>query len=238
MLSGPRGARRASSARPRTSAASGRPTPRATASTSSPTGPTPTGPEPRDRHGIAVTYQAVAAGPRHATARARSPTLSSPTSRTTWASTRRGAQAREAFGPRRFSLLLSRHAVPLRQRGDPVGRLRRRRRLRADYAYGYPQALVDGVCRPITFRTYDGDMEWVSDGKRRRADVRRRAAAAEAARRLRTALDADGDWIGHVLRDADARAREVRAGRHPDAGRLVVATDKEHAERDRDGSPA
>ncbi len=31
------------------------------------------------------------------------------------------------------------------------------------------QALIDGVCRPITFQPYDGDMEWTSDGRRRRA---------------------------------------------------------------------
>ena len=40
----------------------------------------------------------------------------------------------------------------------------------ADYDYGYTQALVDNVCRPVTFHTYGGDMEWVSDGKVRRAD--------------------------------------------------------------------
>ena len=95
---------------------------------------------------------------------------------------------------------------------------------RADYGYGYTQALVDGVCRPVTFHTYDGDMEWVSDGRRRRADFDVVLPAAEAARRLRTALDPDGDWIAHVLRDADARAASSCApATHPDAGGLVVA---------------
>src|SRR5262249_54334728 len=121
----------------------------------------------------------------------------------------------------------------------------------ADYAYGYTDALLDGVCRPVTFHTYDGDMEWVSDGRRRHADFsvglptaeaarrpRRRPARssagrppAEAARRLRAALDPDGDWIAHVLRDADQRLTDLRAGPHPDAGGLVVAIDMEHAER-------
>ena len=59
----------------------------------------------------------------------------------------------------------------------------------------------------------------------------RRAARAESARRLRTALDPEGDWIGQVLRDADARLADVRAGGHRDAGGLVIAADKEHAER-------
>jgi superfamily II DNA or RNA helicase len=44
-------------------------------------------------------------------------------------------------------------------------------------------------------------------------------------------LDPDGDWIAHVLKDAHEQLVELRAGDHPDAGGLVVAADKEHAER-------
>jgi superfamily II DNA or RNA helicase len=55
--------------------------------------------------------------------------------------------------------------------------------------------------------------------------------AAESARRLRTALDPDGEWVAEVLRDAELRLSQVRAGDHPDAGGLVIAADKEHAER-------
>ena len=99
-----------------------------------------------------------------------------------------------------------------------------------DYAYGYTDALLDHVCRPVTFHLKDGDMEWMSDGRRRAADFTVGLPAAEAARRLRTALDPDGDWIAHVLRDAVLRLERIRAGDHPDAGGLVVAADKEHAE--------
>ena len=74
-------------------------------------------------------------------------------------------------------------------------------------------------------------MEWVSDGRVRRADFDVVLPAPEAARRLRTALDPEGDWITHVLRDADEELRAIRAGDHPDAGGLVVAIDKEHAEK-------
>ena len=83
----------------------------------------------------------------------------------------------------------------------------------------------------MTFHTYDGDMEWMSDGRRRRADFSVGLPAAEAARRLRTALDPEGDWITQVLRDADARLTDLRAGPHRDAGGLVVAIDMEHADR-------
>src|SRR5690242_5718897 len=74
-------------------------------------------------------------------------------------------------------------------------------------------------------------MEWVSDGRVRRADFDVVLPAPEAARRLRTALDPEGDWITHVLRDADEELRRIRAGDHPDAGGLVVAIDKEHADK-------
>ena len=74
-------------------------------------------------------------------------------------------------------------------------------------------------------------MEWVSDGKVRHADFSVVLPAVEAARRLRTALDPDGDWITHVLRDANDTLMGLRGGDHPDAGALVVASDKEHAEK-------
>jgi superfamily II DNA or RNA helicase len=53
----------------------------------------------------------------------------------------------------------------------------------------------------------------------------------EAARRLRTALDPDGDWITHVLRDANEQLLQLRGGEHPNAGALVIAIDKEHADK-------
>ena len=84
-----------------------------------------------------------------------------------------------------------------------------------DFAYGYTDALLDRVCRPVTFHLNDGDMEWMSDGRRRAADFTVGLPAAEAARRLRTALDPDGDWIAHVLRDAVVRLERVRAGTIP-----------------------
>jgi superfamily II DNA or RNA helicase len=72
-------------------------------------------------------------------------------------------------------------------------------------------------------------MEWVSDGRLRSADFDLLLPAAESARRLRTALTPDGEWMGEVLRDGDARLSEVRAEGHPDAGGLVIASDQDHA---------
>src|SRR3954468_6145047 len=198
-----------------------------------PNRPNAAGPEPRDRHGVAVTYQTLAAGPAvHRRRCAETPTLliaDEPHHMGEQAAWGRSAQA--AFEDARFRLLLS--GTPFRSDNTPIPWIAYDEDgvSRADYAYGYTDALLDGVCRPVTSHTYDGDMEWVSDGRRRRADFSVGLPAAEAARRLRTALDPEGDWMAHVLRDADARLTDLRAGPHPDAGGLVVAIDMEHAER-------
>jgi superfamily II DNA or RNA helicase len=139
-----------------------------------------------------------------------------------------GLRARRAFDGARFRLLLSgtpfrsdNSAIPwVAYDDDGISR--------ADFTYGYTEALLDRTCRPVAFHTYDGDMEWAAGGRTRRADFTVVLPAQEAARRLRTALDAEGDWLGHVLREADARLDDVRET-HRDAGALVVAMDKDHA---------
>src|SRR5829696_7815180 len=197
-----------------------------------PNRPNAAGPEPRDRHGVAVTYQTLAAGPKvHRRRCEEVPTLllaDEPHHMGDQAAWGRSAQA--AFEGARFRLLLS--GTPFRSDNTPIPWITYDDGVStADYAYGYTEALIDGVCRPVTFHTYDGDMEWVSDGRRRRADFTVALPAAEAARRLRTALDPEGDWVTHVLSDAHRELIDLRAGAHPDAGGLVIAADKEHAER-------
>jgi superfamily II DNA or RNA helicase len=198
-----------------------------------PNRPNSAGPEPRDRHGVAVTYATLAAGPGvHRRRCAELPTLliaDEPHHMGELASWGRSTQA--AFERARFRLLLS--GTPFRSDNTPIPWVTYDDDdvSSADYAYGYTEALMDGVCRPVTFHTYDGDMEWVSEGRRRRADFTVTLPAAEAARRLRTALDPEGDWVGHVLADAHRELVDLRAGDHPDAGGLVIAADKEHAER-------
>ncbi len=189
------------------------------------------GPESADFHGVAVTYQTIAAGPDvHRRAADRRPTLLIADEphhmgdQAAW-----GLQARKAFDGARFRLLLSgtpfrsdNSAIPwVSYDDDGISR--------ADYVYGYPQALVDRVCRPITFLPYDGEMEWLSDGRLRSADFDLALPAVESARRLRTALLPEGEWMDEVLRDGDARLSEVRADGHPGAGGLVIASDQDHA---------
>jgi superfamily II DNA or RNA helicase len=199
-----------------------------------PNRPNAAGPEPRDRDGIAVTYATLAAGPGvHRRRCGQAPTLliaDEPHHMGELAAWGRSTLA--AFERARFRLLLS--GTPFRSDNTPIPWVEYDDDdgvSRADFSYGYTDALLDGVCRPVTFHTYGGEMEWMSDGRRRSADFSVALPAVEAARRLRTALDPDGDWVAHVLRDAHAELEELRAGAHPDAGGLVVAIDKEHAER-------
>jgi superfamily II DNA or RNA helicase len=196
-----------------------------------PNRPNSDGPESGDFHGVAVTYQTIAAGPdTHRLAAGRRPTLLIADEphhmgdQATW-----GLQARKAFDGARFRLLLS--GTPFRSDNSAIPWVTYDADglSQADYVYGYPQALVDRVCRPITFLPYDGEMEWLSDGRLRRAGFDLALPATEAARRLRTALIPEGEWMGEVLRDGDARLNEVRADGHPEAGGLIIASDQDHA---------
>jgi superfamily II DNA or RNA helicase len=196
-----------------------------------PNRPNSDGPESADFHGVAVTYQTIAAGPdMHRLAAGRRPTLLIADEphhmgdQAAW-----GLRTRRAFDGARFRLLLS--GTPFRSDNSAIPWVNYDEDgfSRADYVYGYPQALVDRVCRPITFLPYDGEMEWLSDGRLRSADFDLALPAAETARRLRTALSPEGEWMGEVLRDGDARLSEVRADGHPDAGGLVIASDQDHA---------
>ena len=196
-----------------------------------PNRPNSDGSESADFHGVAVTYQTIAAGPEtHREAAGRRTTLliaDEPHHMGDLAAW--GVQTRKAFDGARFRLLLS--GTPFRSDNSAIPWVTYDDDglSQADYNYGYPQALRDRVCRPITFLPYDGEMEWVSDGRLRSADFDLALPAAESARRLRTALVPDGEWMGEVLRDGDARLSEVRAEGHPDAGGLVIASDQEHA---------
>jgi superfamily II DNA or RNA helicase len=95
-----------------------------------------------------------------------------------------------------------------------------------DYAYGYRRALEDGVVRPVLFMVYSGAMRWkTSAGEEMSARLGEPVTKDITAQAWRTALAPEGEWIPAVLRAADQRLTEVR--RHvPDAGGLVIATDK------------
>src|SRR5690606_28537115 len=137
---------------------------------------------------------------------------------------------REAFEPARRRLSLT--GTPFRSDTSPIPFVEYApdeegiRTSRADYTYGYAQALRDGVVRPVLFLAYAGEMRW----RTKAGDEMSAVLGAEATKDIhsqawRTALDPKGEWIPAVLRAADRRLSEVRRT-VPDAGGLVIATDQ------------
>lgn len=140
-----------------------------------------------------------------------------------------GDGIREAFGPaaRRLSLT----GTPFRSDTSPIPFVTYAegrdgiRRSRADYSYGYGDALRDGVVRPVLFMSYRGTMRWrTRSGVELTQELSEESTKDITSQALRTALNPDGKWIPAVLQAADQRLSQVRRT-VPDAGGLVIATD-------------
>jgi len=184
---------------------------------------------PSDVHGIAVTYQQVAANPRalrglvadavvvldeiHHAADSRS-----------W-----GDGVRLAFEPAKRRLCLS--GTPFRSDQSTIPFIRYEGdEAQSDYEYGYADALKDpNVVRPVYFPRINGRMEWHAPaGITYSATFDDKLTRELANQRLRTALDLEGEWLPGVLRQAHAQLMHVRR-EDPRAGGLVIAMDQEHA---------
>ena len=142
-----------------------------------------------------------------------------------------GDAVREAFEPAARRLALT--GTPFRSDENPIPFVRYEvepdgaRRSAADHAYGYGEALTDGVVRPVLFLAYSGEARWrTRAGEELTARLGEPGTAEHVARAWRTALDPGGDWIPAVLAAADTRLSQVRAGGMPDAGGLVIAGDQ------------
>lgn len=100
---------------------------------------------------------------------------------------------------------------------------------KADHTYGYSDALADGVVRPVVFLAYSGEARWRTNaGEEFAARLGEPLNAEQTARAWKTALDPKGDWIPAVLQAAHTRLLQLRRS-IPDAGGLVIATDKNTA---------
>jgi superfamily II DNA or RNA helicase len=183
-------------------------------------------------HGVALTYAQVAAKPalhRNRTEAARTFVILDEVHHAgdalSW-----GDGVREAFEPARRRLALT--GTPFRSDTSPIPFVTYEedaegiRTSKADYTYGYAEALKDGVVRPVLFLAYAGEMRW----RTKAGDEMSAVLGAEATKDIhsqawRTALNPEGEWIPAVLRAADKRLTEVRRT-VPDAGGLVIATDQ------------
>ncbi|MFD9603815.1 DEAD/DEAH box helicase [Streptomyces sp. NPDC059970] len=144
-----------------------------------------------------------------------------------------GEACQEAFDPATRRLALT--GTPFRSDTNPIPFVVYEegndgiRRSSADYAYGYGNALADGVVRPVIFLSYSGNMRWrTKAGDEIAARLGEPMTKDAIGQAWRTALSPTGDWIPNVLSAADKRLTEVRKG-IPDAGGLVIATDQESA---------
>jgi superfamily II DNA or RNA helicase len=192
-----------------------------------------TGGTSSDYTGIAVTYAGVAAHPLLHRARTENRRTLVVLDEVHHAGDARswGDAVKEAFDPAVRRLTLT--GTPFRSDDNPIpfvdylpdaeGALRSR----ADHAYGYAEALADGVVRPVVFLAYSGLSSWrTSAGEEITARLGEPMTAEQTARAWRTALDPGGEWIPAVLAAADKRLTGHRAGGMPDAGGLVIASDQ------------
>ncbi|HVC72980.1 MAG TPA: DEAD/DEAH box helicase, partial [Mycobacteriales bacterium] len=186
----------------------------------------------RDFRGAVLTYAQVAAAPalhRARTANRRTLVVLDEVHHAgdalSW-----GDAVREAFEPAARRLALT--GTPFRSDENPIPFVRYEPepdgalRSAADHAYGYGEALRDGVVRPVIFLAYSGEARWrTRAGLELSARLGEPGTAEHVARAWRTALDPAGDWVPAVLRAADQRLSQVRTAM-PDAGGLVIATDQ------------
>jgi superfamily II DNA or RNA helicase len=184
---------------------------------------------PSDVHGVAVTYQQVAANPEalrrfvsrafvvldeiHHAADARS-----------W-----GDGIRTAFESAPLRLCLS--GTPFRSDQSSIPFVRYvGEEAQPDYEYGYGEALIDrSVVRPVFFPRINGRMEWTSpDGASQSASFDDEIGRTLGSQRLRTALALQGEWLPAVLSKAHHQLMHLRES-DPRAAGMVIAMDQDHA---------
>jgi superfamily II DNA or RNA helicase len=100
----------------------------------------------------------------------------------------------------------------------------------ADYSYGYATALADRVVRPVVFAAYTGVSRWRnSAGEVIAASLTEAGTKSTEQAAWRTALDARGDWVPHVIAAMDERLDQLAETGMPDAAGLVLASDQDDA---------
>jgi len=188
---------------------------------------------PRRFHGVAVTYARIAMAPKRWRAQATPGALVIADEAhhlgedLAW-----GEGFATAFEPARRWLLLS--GTPFRSDATPIPGVRYDSSGLADpdVSYTYAEAVADGVCRPVCFVAYDGTLSWRSGDDVIESSFETVLSTREASRRYRTAISTElPDGLPRILREADARLKELRAGGHGDAAGLVIAADSSHARR-------
>jgi superfamily II DNA or RNA helicase len=185
--------------------------------------------EARDYHGAVVTYQQVCLAPAifQRACRSRRTLLVFDELHHAGDGKDWGLALREAFSGAVLRLALS--GTPFRSDNNPIPFVRYDGgESQADFTYGYAEAIREGVCRPILFPSYEGELTWLSDGREHRATFEDGLTFERQRERLKTALLQD-TWLGSVIADAHAELMRLRKQEQPDAAGLIVAMNQEHA---------
>ena len=185
---------------------------------------------PGSVHGICATYQQVAArSGAYARACRERPTavvldeVHHAADHQAW-----GRAIVDAFADARLRLAMS--GTPFRSDREPIpGVSYSGGRCVADFGYDYVQAVRDGFCRRVTFRSHDGVVTWLDDGERCSAQFSERLNAIAHARRLRAALDPTKPYLRKLLEDACEDLHAMRADGCSDAGGLAICDSQAHA---------
>lgn len=185
--------------------------------------------EARDYHGAVVTYQQICLAPAvfRQICRTRPTLLIFDELHHAGDGKDWGNALRDAFGEAVFRLALS--GTPFRSDNNPIPFVRYDQgESQADFSYGYADAIREGVCRPIVFPSYEGELTWLSEGREHRATFEDGLTFERQRERLKTALLQES-WLGSVIADAHAELSRLRKQEQPDAGGLVVAMHQDHA---------
>ena len=180
----------------------------------------------RDYHGIVVTYAQVASSPlvfQRLVSKYKTfvmfDEMHHGSEQKSW-----GIASQQAFGHAIFRLLLS--GTPFRSDNDPIPFVTytEEGKSRADFTYGYEQALADKVCRPVIFPTFEGEMRWYYRGQIKSVQFKDDVSEDDASSRLKIFIDPSSESMKTLATSACEKLESLRL-EQPDAAGLIVAKD-------------
>jgi len=188
--------------------------------------------EPPDVFAICVTYQQVFGRPEYHAERCKVPTLvifdeiHHSGDGCGW-----GEKVKEAFGQAVARLGLT--GTPFRSDGTTIPFINYTEdgACIPDFKYTFVEALVDGVCRPVSFPSYDGTVKWYHKGEIYEHRIYDVIPENQQSARLKTALDPGMSWVRTWLHEAHSKLIALRYNGHPTAGGLIKTIDIKHALR-------
>lgn len=138
-----------------------------------------------------------------------------------------------ACSPAKFKLCTT--GTPFRDGNNPIAFVQYddNREAICQFSYTYENAIKDGVCRPIEFIMFDGEVTWRDKGSTISASFADKLSKKAARQRLRAAVSEDGNFPRTLLAAAHAKLEEIRRGEgsaDKSAAALILACDTEHAE--------